>query len=248
MNGGGNIYEAARNEWQKHICNILVPVIEEGFRNIYTNCVMGAQRAPEGEDFDGDDDEISESVITAFQQTLRNIPRWSPEIVDIEYNRILDHDQDTRDVLDDLIKAAFTSHVLVLAQGKKLDIPIPDTKRYIHKVYIEAAREFYRSPFLFFAGGEYRQHKNNARIDQVLCHSISEYIIKMMPIKMVLQSFAAHGNEPIDEDVAGEVEDIWNKYLSVPSYTDGNEVARNAAVRVLHNNFVTVSLQGQVIE
>ena len=171
LTGQGNtIWEAAKHEWTKHICNLLVPIIEDGFRNIYTNCersVTSANRRRRGNDEDDENDEDDAKimgVITAFKQTLKNIPKWNQEIVDIEYNRIITElrkveEDEAETMLDDLVKAAFTSHILILTsvnlsgqRNKKVEMHIPSSKRFVHKVYIEAARLFYRSPHLFARG------------------------------------------------------------------------------------------------
>jgi hypothetical protein len=175
-------YETA--EWMRHICNLLVPIIEEGFRNIYANCVSRSQADVESED---DLTTVQESVITFFQQTLRDIPKWTDAIVDTEYQRIMDSDSDCKDMLDDLIKAAFLSYLKMLNRQGSLITP-PTAKRFVHKVYIEAARSFYKSPHLFYSlpHQEYRYHKNSAQIERVLCSSVEETVRKMIPLSLVL--------------------------------------------------------------
>jgi hypothetical protein len=263
--GNTTIWEAAKHEWTRHICNLLVPIIQEGFQNIYTNCQLQlAKPIPKppkqepAESVDGepevvgspeeeDDEQLleipEEGVITSFQQTLRNIPQWNQEIIESEYNRILESInteynkmlgyENCTEVLDDLIKAAFTSHILILSSvnltmhpERRIDMQIPSSKRFVHKVYIEAARSFYRMPHLFsqhYSGSsgnsEYKQHKNAARVEQVLCQSVEEAIRKLMPIKTILRAYftTAAGNDdagaaaiPPDEPI-DEVEDITRR-------------------------------------
>lgn len=197
--------EAAKAEWIKHICNLLVPIIEEGFRNIYANCVSMAMSSsrPESQD----DDMIDESVISFFQQTLRDIPKWNAQIVETEFNRILESDPDCKEILDDLIKAAFTSYIIAFTKSK-MDIPLPSSKRFVHKVYIESARVFFRNPHLFYAANsEYQNHKNNARIEAVLCSSVEESVRKLLPLQMIL------GKVPTENDIdPNEVEDITRRF------------------------------------
>lgn len=251
---GTTIWEAAKLEWTKHICNLLVPVIEEGFRNIYTNCELTIaaqknrssrqrqQHHPDDLDYpeEGDEDmdeSVSEGkpvvgVITAFKQTLKNIPKWNQEIIDQEYDRILkelseETGADTgaaEDVLNDLVKAVFTSHILILTSvnlsgeaNKKVEMNIPSSKRFVHKIYIEAARVFFRSPHLFARGftdadQEYRYHKNASRVEAVLCESVSEATRKLMPIRTILKAYL-NTPEPMEDmqPVLDEVEDITRR-------------------------------------
>ncbi len=226
---GTTIWEAAKQEWTRHICNLLVPVIEEGFRNIYTNCEHATQQQQQQDDDESDNNVAVAGVITGFQQTLKNIPKWNQEIIDQEYDRIIKElsSDESQDVLDDLIKAAFTSHILILTSvnlsceiNKKVEMNIPSTKRFIHKIYIESARVFYRNPHLFATGfndlrGEYRHHKNAARIETIICNSVDETIRKLMPIKTILKAYL---NDPVnneknlsDNEVDLEAEDITRR-------------------------------------
>jgi len=228
---GQTIWEAAKQEWTKHICNLLVPVIEEGFRNIYTNCekkIVENQR--HGVSEIDEDSRAAVGVITMFKNTLLNIPKWNQEIIDEEFDR-LERElarEGSKDVLDDLVKAAFTSHILILSSvnlsgqsNKKVELNIPTSKRFVHKIYIEAARVFYRNPHLFVPHydtleSEYRFHKNAARIEQVLCNSVSEAISKLMPIRTILRAYMSssggEGEGCIDNGRAmQEVEDITRR-------------------------------------
>ena len=219
--GEHTIWEAAKQEWTKHICNLLVPVIEEGFRNIYINCEKSIQSR------NHEEDQVHGGVITAFKETLLNIPKWNQEIIDQEFERILSH-EDCHEVLDDLIKAAFTSHILILSSvnlsGKsnhKVEMHIPSSKRFVHKVYIEAARIFFRNPHLFakYDDGdmdentEYRYHKNSARVETVLCQAVEESIRKLMPIRTILQAYMnpQQIQEEMHPEELKEVEDITRR-------------------------------------
>lgn len=226
---GHTIWEAAKQEWTKHICNLLVPVIEEGFRNIYTNCEKKVQQQARG-GVEGlmDEDEANEGpvmgAISLFKKTLLDIPKWNQEIIDQEFDRILSND-DCRDVLDDLVKAAFTSHILILTSvnlsgqaNKKVEMNIPSSKRFVHKIYIEAARVFYRNPHLFVSHygdpeSEYRYHKNGSRIEQILCASVEEAIRKLMPIRTILRAYMSNSGESLPDPVGAlqEVEDITRR-------------------------------------
>jgi hypothetical protein len=222
---GHTIWEAAKQEWTKHICNLLVPVIDEGFRNIYVNCEKKIREDFANDQEGADDDDPAVGVITMFKNTLLNIPKWNQEIIDEEYGRLQRElaKDGSQDVLDDLVKAAFTSHILILSSvnmsaqpNKKVELNIPTSKRFVHKIYIEAARIFYRNPHLFAphynsAESEYRYHKNAARIEQVLCSSVSEAISKLMPIRTILRAYMALSGDGMDIGAMQEVEDITRR-------------------------------------
>ena len=59
------------------------------------------------------------------------------------------------DWLDDLVTAVFLSHTKILTaiksnkKNNKINLKIPKIDHFIHKCYIESAREFWKNPFLF---------------------------------------------------------------------------------------------------
>ena len=93
------------------------------------------------------------SHLWVFQNLLSHVPKWSQEIIDTEYNRLVD--QSKCDWLEDLVTAVFVSHTKILTairigkKHKKIHLKVPKIDNFIHKVYIQVAREFWKTPFLF---------------------------------------------------------------------------------------------------
>ena len=57
------------------------------------------------------------------------------------------------DWLEDLITAVFISHTKILASlgnnSKRVNLTIPKSSNFIHKCYINSAREMWKNPYLF---------------------------------------------------------------------------------------------------
>ena len=71
------------------------------------------------------------------------------------------------DWLDDLITAVFISHTKILTSigantsNTNIDLVIPKTIHFIHKCYINIAREMWKNPYLFnefIAASEYQKN------------------------------------------------------------------------------------------
>ena len=91
------------------------------------------------------------SLLHTFQKLLREIPKWNKDIIEGETNRIIEVTQ--CDWLESLITAVFVSNTKILTAIKikesdgKIDVTVPRTSHFIHRCYIEVAREIYKNPY-----------------------------------------------------------------------------------------------------
>ena len=144
----------AKTEYTKQLTNILVPYIYEGIRSIYDE-PLGHCRATE-----------DRAVLMRFQEKLALIPKWSQEILGKECDRIMN--SSGCDWLDELVTAVFLSHTKILTaikkngkKQKKINLKIPKIDHFIHKCYIECAREFWKNPYLYsdkWSQSEYQRY------------------------------------------------------------------------------------------
>ena len=72
-----NSLTESRNEWTARLVTILTPFVIEGFKSIYTDayklCV---------------ENEEEEKYLMTFQNLLSRIPKWNPELIKTEVERI----------------------------------------------------------------------------------------------------------------------------------------------------------------
>ena len=139
-------------------------------------------------------DTKSKKILKHFQKMLETTPKWSNNKLNIETERI--KNVTNCDFLEDLLTAVFVSHVKVLSSikyknvAKNLELQIPTLTNFIHKVYIECAREFWKKPFLF----DHRLsnidiQRNIVDSDRVISESIKETIRKLLPVKDILKEY-----------------------------------------------------------
>ena len=181
-----NILVEAKKEYTKHICNLLAPIIIEGLQTIYGNCKEECEKNQDPE------------LLRNFQQVLKQIPKWNQDIIDHEYDNIIENPE--CEILDDLIKAVFITNIKILSSVsninriKKVQIEIPSSKRFIHKCYIESAREIYKDPFLFTHDvSAVEQHRNLKEIYKCVSGAIEESIRLLLPVKQILQEYLGEG-------------------------------------------------------
>jgi hypothetical protein len=176
-----------KQEYTKQLSNLLVPVIYEGLISIYNE----AKRTN------------NESSMKVFQILLSRIPNWNQNIVEGEYQRILQKTQ--CDWLNDLITAVFISHAKILSsikttkKNKTLNLKVPNGEYFIHKAYIECARQFWKNPYLFYDDVQTVNtidfQRNMREIEMIIEQSIQESVRKLLPVKDILQQYIK-----LDED------------------------------------------------
>ena len=175
------IFAQAKIEYTKQLIDILYIRIYEGIRSIYdeTKIIHNKQKT-------------NLHIIYIFRELLEKIPIWNQEIIQKETDRIIQVSK--CDWFDDLITAVFISHTKILTSigpnnsFNKINITIPKTTTFIHKIYINIAREIWKNPYLFneeVLGHEYQ--RNTKEIETIIKDCIEGTIRDLLPIKEILR-------------------------------------------------------------
>ena len=102
-----NILVEAKKEYTNQLLQVLKPRIYEGFKSIYddTISILGKEYIEYNTQ--------SSSVIKSFQKALRDIPLWNQEMINREYDRILNSSK--CDYFEDLIETVFITNIKILS-------------------------------------------------------------------------------------------------------------------------------------
>lgn len=198
-----NFFVDTKCEYTTHLVNVLTPLIYEGLQSIYTE----ALKVSNNED----------NVLKVFQSFLRRIPKWSGEIIKQESDRIMNNSK-SFSWLPDLVKATIKANMVVLSYNPSLrvqnkidpkvyqDLKIED---FIHKIYIECARELINYPYLMYHQYPPIEFKRNQRETNMLIKdSIKEAVRKLLPIKQLLEFYLGVdleqniGNDNFDRNIS----------------------------------------------
>ncbi len=195
-----NFLIETKNEYTTHLTNILAPLVFEGFQSIYKEGMCFTQDC---------------EILKIFQTCLKNIPKWSQTIIEKETNRIINSSQ-SYGWLDDLIKATLKANLVVLMYNPSVKVQSkvnPDYYKhirisdFIHKIYIECAREFWNNPYLFYHEYQPIDIKRNQRDCLVIIKEcIKESIRKLLPVKQILQIYLGEELEP--DEINNEFEKV----------------------------------------
>jgi hypothetical protein len=198
----------AKEEYTKQLISMLKSCMYQGIKSIYLDAKDICNQ-----------DNTPENVLMVFQDLLSRIPKWSQEIINKEYQRIIDATK--CDYIEDLLKVVYVSHIKILTivhsaqKNKKISLKVPSGGHFLHLCYIECAREFWKNPYLFSDRVSKYDHQKNMRDSEtMISECVAETIRKQLPVRHILKEYL---NEP-DEDVKEEEdEDIKNpinkKYL-----------------------------------
>jgi hypothetical protein len=148
------------------------------------------------------------NVLKRFQQLLSGVPKWNTDKIQEEFKRI---EKNTEcDWLEDLLTAVFVSHTKVLTaiqmknnNKKTIQLNVPDGPYFVHKCYIEVAREFWKRPFLMSHQlSNIDLQRNLAESEKVIKESIHETVRRMLPVRSILKEYL--GSDYKDEEITDE--------------------------------------------
>ena len=175
-----SIFTQAKIEYTQQLIDVLTQPMVDGIKSIYdeSKVVYSTQ--------------TNLSILNIFRTFLEKVPGWNNELVEVETERIIK--ESNCDWLDDLVTAVFISHTKILTSigpnfnNTRINLTIPKTIIFIHKCYINLAREIWKNPYLFdenIVGSEYQ--KNMRTIELITKESVENTIRKLLPFKEILK-------------------------------------------------------------
>jgi len=208
-------YSEARNEYLKQLATWIVPYMIQHYRNVWADTAktVGPQRA-----------------MVVFQEKCAEVPKWNQDMIDSNVSKLLDSCR--CDYLEELMAAVFIAHTKVLiairvsSKHKKLQITLPKLDHFIHRVFSECARSFWKAPYLFLDDQKpIEQQKNLLQAEALCTEAIAGAVRSLLPIKNILNEYLAEDvmvNEPLIEDKAETVAEV--KHDSPPKHSVAEEL------------------------
>ena len=171
-----NLLVDTKKEFSIYLINNLSPEINKGIYSIFENCKNSV--------------EDNNTVLMSFQQVLSDVPNWNTGIIYTETMRI----KEKIPYIEDLLTAVFISNMRLLCsiknKNKQIKVKVPKLETFIHKCYIEVAKEFWSYTYLFNQNiNKLEIQKNKRQIEVIIKNSIEEVVRKLLPLKTILKDY-----------------------------------------------------------
>ena len=163
-----------KNEYTEHLVDTISPFICEGFISIYKDACKMAEQA-----------NAKDKTLNTFQVLLHQIEKWNQIRIQAETTRIK-QSSGTNEYLDDLVKAVIKSNIILLSYSNNISNIIAQTfynnfstANFIHRCYVECAKDAYNNPFIFYHDVSEMEYKRNQMlVEQMIDHGIVRAVQK----------------------------------------------------------------------
>ena len=182
-------YSEARSEYTKQLATFVVPSIVGWFQALWHRNSIDKQRC-----------------LSLFQSECEEIARWNQDRIHDEVRVLIE--RSGCDYMEELMTAVFIAHTKVLtavrlsSKQKKLSITVPKLDHFIHRIFRESARMYWKSPFLFTdTGAVVERQKNVLQIEALGTEAITTAVRSLLPVKQILKDYLdGDDDEEIDDD------------------------------------------------
>jgi hypothetical protein len=185
-----SLYSEARNEYLKQLSTWIIPPMVEFFRNEYSAIVVR---------------EGNKRAMAFFQELCASVPKWNQDIIETNTNTLLETCR--CDYVEELMTAVFIAHTKMLtairvnSKQKKLQITLPKLDHFIHRIFIECARAFWKAPFLFSEElPPIERQKNILQLESIATEALSGAIRSLLPVKSILRDYMNDDDDSTGDD------------------------------------------------
>src|SRR3990170_3493179 len=144
-----------------------------------------------------------------FQLCLSRIPELPLTVLDDDYQLLLDYNRITPETLHNMIVGTCASYAKMnlVSHGAnrklrihKRDLAIPDNMTFIHRCYIEAARELYECTYLLSPKFDRIKLQENAdKVKAKIEECIQRTLMKIIPFQHLHQKYIKEAYDPASE-------------------------------------------------
>lgn len=200
-----SLYSEAKNEYLKQLASWIVPPLVEFFRKEYSTIA----------------EKEGKKSMTAFQIWCSEIPRWNQDVIDTNIAIILDNCR--CDYVEELMTAVFIAHTKMLTairvstKKKKLQITLPKLDHFLHRIFVECARTFWKAPFLFSEDlSPIEKQKNVLQVEAMCTEALASAVRSLLPVKSILRDYLDDDDEEDEEEPVVQKEEKKQKKRKEP--------------------------------
>jgi hypothetical protein len=188
-------YSEARSEYTKQMASMIVPGLFAWFQSLWARNASDKQRC-----------------LALFQGDCEEVSRWNQDRIQDEVRALVE--RSGCDYMEELMTAVFIAHTKILTavrlstKQKKLSITVPKLDHFLHRVFRESARCFWKAPYLFMdSANVVDRQKNVLQAEQLLTEAIGTAVRGLLPVKQILKDYIEEG-EDVEDVPALEISEV----------------------------------------
>jgi len=188
-------YSEARSEYTKQMASMIVPGLFAWFQSLWARNAGDKQRC-----------------LALFQGDCEEVSRWNQDRIQDEVRALVE--RSGCDYMEELMTAVFIAHTKILTavrlstKQKKLSITVPKLDHFLHRVFRESARCFWKAPYLFMdSANVVDRQKNVLQAEQLLTEAIGTAVRGLLPVKQILKDYIEEG-EDVEDVPALEISEV----------------------------------------
>lgn len=177
--------EFVKSSLRENLTRVLVPHVSDGLWSIYDSAKAACERNGQ-----------ADQILKTFQNLLTQIPKWTPETLKKEVDRIAIASK--CEYLEDLLLGVFVSYIRAFAalqQVEKTHVDIdfkrPSIETFVHSLYKQSARLSWSSAYLFntVSVPSEQQARNRREIETMIAGAMNEVIDSFIPWKDISRAY-----------------------------------------------------------
>ena len=222
-------YSEARSEYTKQLATFIVPALISWFRNLWTRNSLDKQRC-----------------LSLFQNECEEVSNWNMDRIHDEVRALIEHSR--CDYMEELMTAVFVAHTKVLTavrlsqKQKKLSITVPKLDHFLHHVFKESARCFWKNAFLFMDNGNViERQKNILHAESLLTEALTTAVRGLLPVKQILKDY-------MGEDDDSQQNELLSSVDATPAPTSEEIVEPQASLPPVETKVVEPIVETKVVE
>ena len=203
----------SKDEWCCYLVDLLSPLVKQGLQSMFQQAWVMCL-----------DKNETDKYLMTFQNLLTLISKWNSITIEEERKRIVE--QSGCSYLEELIVCVHIIHLKVMthirvgSRQKKIDISLPKLDDFIHKVYINSARQVYKNVYLFERNLEpLVQQKYNRELELIIQQAILTTVRDSIPKEQIIRSFLDENTE-MEEEIVVEPNIKEEEPSCIPPVTD----------------------------
>lgn len=177
--------EFVKSSLRENLTRVLIPHVSDGLWSIYDSAKSACERNGQ-----------ADQILKTFQNLLTQIPKWTPETLKKEVDRIAIASK--CEYLEDLLLGVFVSYIRAFAalqQVEKTHVDIdfkrPSIETFVHSLYKQSARLSWSSAYLFntVSVPSEQQARNRREIETMIAGAMNEVIDSFIPWKDISRAY-----------------------------------------------------------